>query len=535
MQKFQTKQTLSALLVCFILIAPSTLKAQSKISAPQKKDTAEIEIRQADYLEIIQTKKSSYNKLMHNVILVQKDLILYCDSALLYKNENIARVYGNVHFEQGDSINAFGDSASYDGNTKIANLYENVSMSDKTMTLTTNKLSYDMNEKIATYHNGGQLDNGETKLTSENGYYLTNSNDAYFSDSVVLTNPDYSLTADTLQYNTSIERAYFHGPTHIYNKESTVYCESGYYDTKSGIAVFNENVKLENPPQELMADSIYYNRETGIGKAFGNIIFRDTVQNALQYSNIAEYNEITKTIVSTSGSMAGFIIENDTLFISGDTIRSVTDSLNKRITLVFHHVKIYKTDMQGRCDSLTYTDIDSTIRLFKSPVLWSDSTQFTADTIVLYIKNQKLDQIHLYSQGFIVNEDDSLIYNQVKGRNIFGYFVDEELKKIEVKGNGESIYYGTDDKGAYIGVNKMLCSDIDIYLDKRKFQKLSFKTNPDSDFQPMKDISPKDFLLDDFIWEYDNRPKSKYDLMIQEFHSDEIENPSEVKSPQKDG
>lgn len=530
-----TRQFFTALLVCLMFILPGFLKAQSKVTVPQKKDTTEIEIRQADYLEIIQSKKTSYNKLINNVILVQKELTLYCDSALLFKNENIARVYGHVHFEQGDSINAFGDSASYDGNTKIANLYQNVSMSDNTMTLTTEKLSYDMTAKIATYHNGGELDNGDTRLTSKSGYYLTNSNDAFFSDSVVLTNPDYSLTADTLQYNTSIERAYFHGPTYIYNEKSTVYCESGYYDTKSGIAVFNQNVKLENPPQELFADSIYYNRETGIGRAFKNIIFRDTVQNALQYSNVAEYNENTKTIVSTQGSMAGFIIEQDTLFIAGDTIRSVTDSLDKRITLVFHHVKIYKTDMQGRCDSLTYSDTDSTIRLFNSPILWSDSTQFTADTIVLYIKNQELDQIHLYSKGFIVNEDDSLIYNQVKGRNIYGYFIDEELKKIEVKGNGESIYYGTDDRGAYIGVNKMLCSDIDIYLEKRKFQKISFKTYPDSDFQPMKDISPLNFLLDDFKWEYDKRPQSKYDLMHQEIQNEDIENPIEVKSSQKDG
>ncbi len=528
------KQQIQAAVVFLLLLLPSLLSAQSKISG-QKPDTTEIEIRQADYLEIIQTKKSSYNKLVNNVILVQKDLTLYCDTALLFKNENIARVYGNVHFEQGDSINAYGDSASYNGNTKFATLYSNVRLTDQTMTLKTNILTYDMNAKIATYHDGGELDNGETTLTSDNGYYYTNSNDAYFKNNVLLENPDYSLQADTLQYNTSIERAYFHGPTYIYNKESTVYCENGYYDTKTGIAVFHEHAKLENPPQELTADSIYYNRETGIGRAFGNIVFRDTAQNALQYSNVAEYNEITKTIVSTEGSMAGFIIEEDTLFIAGDTIRSVTDSLDKRITLVFHHVKIYKSDMQGRCDSLTYSDADSTIRLFNSPVLWSDSTQFTADTIVLYIKNQELDQIHLYTNGFIVNEDDSLIYNQVKGRNVYGYFINEELKKIEVKGNGESIYYGKDDNGAYIGVNKMLCSDIDIYLEKRKFQKISFKTNPDSEFHPMKDITPLEYLLQNFEWQYDFRPKSKYDLLMPDIQIKETENPSEAKSLQKDG
>jgi hypothetical protein len=299
--------------------------------------------------------------------------------------------------------------------------------------------------------------------------------------------------------------------------------------------VFHENASLDNPPQFLSADSIYYNRETGIGKAFRNIVFRDTAEQVLQYSNIAEYNEIENTILSTSGSMAGFIIDEDTLYIAGDTIRSITDSLDQRTTLVYHHVKIFKSDLQGICDSLTYTDADSTIRLFITPVLWSDSTQFTADTIVLFLRNAELDQIHLYSSGFIINEDDSLIYNQVRGRNIFGYFADEELRKIEVKGNGESIYYGKDDGGAYIGVNKLICSDIDILVEKRKFKKITFKTSPEGEFFPMDQIKPTDYMLQKFEWLYESRPQSKFDLLETPSQMLETEKPSEDKSLQKDG
>jgi lipopolysaccharide export system protein LptA len=504
--------------------------SQSKVTG--KKDT--IEIKSAEYLEIIQKKNVNINRLVNNVVLVQKELTLYCDSALLFKSSNMAKVYGNVHFNQADSIHAYGDSAIYDGNTKTAKLYNKVKLTDNSMTLTTDNLSYDMSTKVATYIDGGTVTDGEAVLTSEFGYYYANSNDAYFKKDVILKHPEYGLEADTLQYNTSLEKAFFHGPTKIYNKESTVYCENGYYESVTGIAVFHENVQLDNPPQQLIADSIYYNRETGIGKAFGNIEFRDTVQNALQYSNFAEYDEINNTIFSTGGSIAGYIIDADTLFIGGDSIRTSTDSLNRRTMLVFHNVKIFKSDIQGKCDSLSYADADSIIRLFGSPIMWSDSTQFVADTINMLIRNKQLTEIQLYSNGFIVNEDDSLIYNQIKGRNIFGYFTEEELTRINAIGNGESVYFGKDDNNNYIGVNKMLCSEIMIYLNNKKFHRITFKNTPTSEFHPMQKIIVTDFQLKDFQWKYNERPASKEDLITAP-QVKEVENPSDSKSLQKEG
>lgn len=187
----------------------------------------------------------------------QNEITLFCDTAYLYSSQNSALAIGNVHINQADSVHAYGDSVTYNGDTKIAVLYNNVKLTDRNMILTTNQLTYNLETKTGVYTNGGQLDNGETKLASETGYYYSNSSDAFFRKNVILTHPEYSLEADTLQYNTALDRAYFHGPTNIYNKNSTVYCEEGYYDSKPGIAVFNKNVVLTNPPQELKADSIF--------------------------------------------------------------------------------------------------------------------------------------------------------------------------------------------------------------------------------------------------------------------------------------
>lgn len=475
-------------------------------------DSNAIEIRQADYLEIIQKKNVSINKLINNVILVQNNLTLYCDSALLYKSAKIAKIYGNVHVNQSDSVHVYGDSAIYDGNSRTAHIYGNVRLTDNSMTLTTNDLLYDMSAKIATYIHGGKLTDGEAVLTSDLGYYYAFTNDAYFKHNVLLVHPKYQLEADTLQYNTQTETAFFHGPTKISNENSIVYCHKGYYETNSGIAVFHEKVQLDNAPQQLLADSLFYNRETGIGKAFRYIEFRDTAQNILQFANIAEYDEVHNTINSTDGSIAGYIMDMDTLFIGGDTIRTAEDSLGRKTMRVFHHVRIYKSDLQGVCDSLSYTDADSILRMFGVPVMWSDSTQFTADTIYMVMRAKQLSEVQLYSNGYIINEDDSLIYNQIKGRNIYGYFANNDLRKIHAIGNGESVYFGKDDDNRYIGVNKLFCSEIFIYLNDKKFHRISFRNAPDSSFTPMDGVQLQEFQLKNFDWQYDARPQSMEDL-----------------------
>ncbi|MBK6730284.1 MAG: hypothetical protein IPG60_04695 [Bacteroidetes bacterium] len=492
----------------------------------------EITIKNADVLEFSDKNGQRTYYLINNVELQQNEITLFCDTAYLYSSQNSALAIGNVHINQADSVHAYGDSVTYNGDTKIAVLYNNVKLTDRNMILTTNQLTYNLETKTGVYTNGGQLDNGETKLASETGYYYSNSSDAFFRKNVILTHPEYSLEADTLQYNTALDRAYFHGPTNIYNKNSTVYCEEGYYDSKPGIAVFNKNVVLTNPPQELKADSIFYNRETGIGEAYGNIIFKDTAENILQYSQFGKYNEITQTLISTKGSVAAYAFQGDTLFIAGDTIRIVEDSAGLKTLLVYYNVRIFKSDLQGVCDSLNYADVDSIIRMFGEPLLWSDSTQFSADTLMLYIKNSSLSEIAMHTNAIIVNEVDSLIYNQVAGRDIYGLFTEQELRKVEVRGNGESIYYGQDEEKRFIGVNKAVCSDIDLYIRKNAFTRITFKNLPESNFTPMQQVNVNEQRLDNFNWSPEKRPASKADLFQP---IEETVKSSETKSSQKDG
>ena len=97
---------ITGILLVACSLSTKVVQAQTNVPVKTKKDSSEIQIRSADYLEIIQKKNVSVNRLINNVILEQNDLILYCDSALLFKSENMAKIYGHVHLIQADSIHA---------------------------------------------------------------------------------------------------------------------------------------------------------------------------------------------------------------------------------------------------------------------------------------------------------------------------------------------------------------------------------------------------------------------------------------------
>ena len=135
----------------------------------------------------------------------------------------------------------------------------------------------------------------------------------------------------------------------------------------------------------------------------------------------------------------------------------------------------------------------------------------------MQLEANTLREMYFYSNAMIVNEDDSLIYNQIKGRQITGYFQDGDLYKVSVRGNGESIYFGKDEQDRYLGVNQAVCSDIDLYIRENQFRRISFRELPEATFSPMQQIDPASFRLDGFRWAMDLRPTGRDDLSGKQY------------------
>ena len=132
----------------------------------------------------------------------------------------------------------------------------------------------------------------------------------------------------------------------------------------------------------------------------------------------------------------------------------------------------------------------------------------------MLLKDQKIYKMDLVQNALAISESDSGLFNQVQGKNMFGYFKDGQLERMEVEGNGESIYYAKDDSNAYIGVNKAICSNMIIYFtSERKVDRIFFLTEPDASLYPINQFPKEDSKLKNFAWYISRKPKSKQDLL----------------------
>jgi lipopolysaccharide export system protein LptA len=138
-------------------------------------------------------------------------------------------------------------------------------------------------------------------------------------------------------------------------------------------------------------DKIYYNRKKSLGRAWKNVRITDTTEAVVLTGEFADYNEKTGQILITEKAVMEKAFGKDTLFLHGDTLRSVLDSVtDKRTLYAYYKVKFFKRDFQGKCDSLTYSESDSLMRLFRNPVIWNEENQLTADTVRIQLANNQL-------------------------------------------------------------------------------------------------------------------------------------------------
>ncbi len=497
---FSLKIILVLLLQCFLQKA----LAQDKT----------VQILNSNEMQFIRHDDGDIKKLTGNVILKQGDVTMWCDSALFMENNNSVKANGNVKLKQGDSITLFCQELNYYGNDKKLNANKKVRLIKGSSTLLTDNLDYDMKTKTGWYLQGGRLMNDSTLLISKIGYYHAGNGDAYFKEKVKVTNPHYSLLADSFMYNVNTKTNFFTGATHITTDSNKVYCEGGYYSLLSGDSRFINHAHIISKTDDVLGNRIDFNAKTGIGAAFGDVQFYDSVQKIIITAGEAHFNRHTNFLKAFQFPVLQTLMDKDTLFIHADTLTSfqqidsihTKDTFQHKLLLANYHVKMFSKKFQALCDSASYNFSDSAFHLFYAPILWAESNQLTGDTIFIFTKRNKIHHLNLMQKAMIVNKLHPKLFNQVAGKFIVGYFENNELKQMTVDGNAESVYYSTDSKSRYTGVNKSSAGRMRFEFKEGKMDKIFFYEQPDATFYPMKHLDFKQINLKNMNWFGNLRP-----------------------------
>ncbi len=506
----------SALFLCAFLLVSLVGLCQTKITSGDKKEPKLINIKHAKRLSYDKSLGIDARRLIGDVECEHDGAVMRCDSAYLFSDKKLI-AYGHISIIKGDSIFVYGDSLRYDANTKLANMKGNVRCIEKDMTLTTNTLIYDIGNSVASYYNGGKIVNKENTLISKNGHYYSASKDITFHYDVELTNTEIKMRGDTLRYNTINKTSYFIGPSIITSKENYIYCENGWYDTDKEISRFSKNSLIVTKNQKLYGDSIFYDRKKEYGRVTKNVRIIDTTNKSIITGNFAEYYEKTNKAIVTQNAVFGKILEKDTLFLSADTLFYEKPDSTHAYVKAYRHVKLFKTDLQGMCDSLTYYTHDSLITMYNSPVLWTKNGQISAKLMKLTTSKKGVKYFELLNNAIVIQKADSLDdnkFNQIEGKRIEGFIANDTIRKLNVVGNAQIIYYVKQKKN-YKGVNKTICSDLTVWFSNGTIDRTTFRNKPESTVFPLTEVKDEDMRLRHFVWLENKRPKQKSDILIR--------------------
>jgi lipopolysaccharide export system protein LptA len=474
-----------------------------------------IQILHSQELRLVKVNGREARMLKGNVQLSQDEVILNCDSAYFYNDINAVDAYGHVHIKEKDT-DIFSDSLQYNGETRLATLLGNVSIINAEMQLYTNKLIYYINEKKGIYTTGATIKTADKTLTSRIGYYYAETKMAHFMEEVKMVSDKFTLTADTLLFNTASEISYFRGPTTIVRPDNTIVCHSGFSDSKNDYAEFGKNTLLFNKEQILKTDSLQYNSATKSGKTFRYFHWADTTSNIILQGSYAEFSDDGNRIMAPGNAMLVYIISNDSLFVTGDTLKTHTDTATDIASFYcYHRVKFFKSNLQGKCDSLYFSYADSIIRMFVEPVLWSEKNQLSGDTIYIHLKDDKIERFEMFNNGMMINHLRKNYFNQVKGKKITGYFKNDQLDKVWADYNAESVYYVEDNQQKLIGANQAAGSYLWIYMKDEEVDRIVFHQQPSATFHPIQKINPGLLQLKNFKWLPEHRPMKKEDIFIK--------------------
>ena len=381
--------------------------------------------------------------------------------------------------------------------------------------LYTDSLNYDRVYSEGYFFEGGKLVDEGNVLTSDWGQYETSTRQALFNYNVKLVNKEYVITSDTLHYNTLVKLAHLTGPSNITSGDSRIYTERADFNTLTNKSTLLDRSVLVDKDKQMIGDSVIYDRTTGVAQAFNDIIFNDKTNKNIFTGDYFYYNDSIGFAKAYGRAQVKNYSETDTLFLHADTFKVYTYNLKTdsvyRVLHGYYHSRSFREDMQSVADSLCYNSKNKTLFLYGNPIVWSDKRQILGEEIRAYFNDSTMDSVNVVRQALMVEQLDSVHYNQVAGNEMNVYFDGNEIKEDRVTGNVLILYFPYDSDSIMTGMNYSETSLLRLFMENKKVKRI-WTREITGTFYPLALVEKPKLYLPQFAWFEYMRPKDKFDI-----------------------
>jgi len=468
--------------------------------------------------------EEQYQVLTGNVKFRKGGMYMYCDSAFFYDAINSVDAFGSVRMEQGDTLFVYADELNYDGVNELAVLYadigKKVRLINRDVKLETDVFNYDMAQDFGYYEVGGVLTDSQNRLESRIGEYYPQTKDAFFYYDVHLTsrqkNDMLYINTDTLEYNTASHVAELVSQSEVINSDGVIYSNSGTYNTDNGQAdLYKRSVVVTRKGNRLTGDTLFYDRQKQYGLAYGNMILTDSIRQSSVQGDYGFFDDARDSTFVTGRALAKEYSKGDTLYLHGDSITAYLDLADStKVTNVFHKVRFYRYDLQGLCDSLSVTERDSIMYLYRNPVVWSGRRQLFGSSINVHFNDSTVDWARLPLGGVGAEHVAEDCYNQISGKDMTAWFNDSTLRRLYVDGNVELIVFPMENDSSYNKFTYVESSYMDAYFNDKQIERINFWPETTSKVTPLYLAKRNAYFLPKFRWYEDLRPLTPADIFV---------------------
>ncbi|MDE5821285.1 MAG: hypothetical protein K2H63_02250 [Paramuribaculum sp.] len=468
--------------------------------------------------------EDQYQVLVGNVVFRKNDMYMYCDSAHFYEQTNSFDAFSNVRMEQGDTLFVYADELNYDGTDELAVLYadpgKKVKLINRDVKLETDVFNYSLAEERGFYEVGGVLSDAQNTLSSLQGEYFPNTKDANFYLDVDVKslnqNDTLRMFTDSLNYNTGTHTAELIAYTRIINRDGEIISTSGTYNTETGLAdLYRRSTVITNRGNTLTGDTLFYNRELNFGEAFGNMILTDSARSTSLHGDYGFYDDNADSAFVTGHALAKEYSSGDTLYMHGDTIFAYIDKEDStRVMNVYHKVRFYRSDLQGLCDSVSTTERDSMMYMYRHPVVWNEDKQIFGNVIHIHFNDSTVDWAKLPEFGFMAEHIDEDCFQQMSALQMTAWFNDSTIRHLFAEGNVMLIMFPVEKDSTYNKYAYVESSTMDAWFLNNDIERVLFTPETTAKVTPLYLAKKGSYFLQKFAWYDDIRPKSPEDVFI---------------------